>query len=142
MGYSTSAVSKGLQAECLAKFLFLRRGYVILNPEGHETHFDFVAYDTKRNKAIRVQVKSDRGNEELVRFSNKRGCKNTRYQASDYDILVGVWVEKLRLYIFNSNEINSLDTGSELTVARKDGKPLLNRKRISPNEVVDLTETH
>lgn len=139
MGYNPDAVLKGLKAECLAKFYYMQKGYSILNPEGHETSFDFVAYSKNKNKFIRVQVKSDRGNQDLVRFSNKRGGSNSKYLSTDYDILIGVWVEKLRVYLFHSYEVNNSKYGTELTVERKDGKPLLKRDRAIPFEVSDLT---
>lgn len=130
MGYSASAIRKGMAAEYLAKAYYAKLGYTLLLPDSHETSYDFIACID--DISVRVQVKSDVVFADLVRFRNKHGCNNASYKIDDYDILAGVWVEKSRIYLFNSKDINEQGFGESLTVDTISGRSLSNHRRLVP----------
>ena len=143
MGHSPSAIQKGDLSEAIAKVLFINEGYTILTADTHETHWDLVI--TRGSEFIRVQVKScveskfekGKGNT-LVRIRNKRG-QNNSYLEEDYDLLIGVWKEGGKAFLFDSRNVNSKDMGETITVARLDGKPLTRTKAPVPKKVYEFS---
>lgn len=122
--------------ENLAKVFFMARGFTVLTPETHETSYDFVIELDGDYK--RVQVKTDVVHKNLVRFRNKHGSSNSFYEVTDYDILAGVWIEKKRIYLFDSKLVNNREHGETITVSTTDETPLMNFKRYEPYFVGDI----
>ncbi len=131
MGYSGAAIRKGMAAEYLAKAFFSKQGFKILLPDTHETSYDFIIL-TEEGEQARVQVKAAVFINDLVRLRNKHGANNVSYKVSDYDILCGVWVEKSRVYLFYSKDINENGFGEALTVDTLDGRSLSKHRRLEP----------
>lgn len=131
MARNPLALRKGMSAEYLAKAHFSKKGYLIVTPDCHETNYDFLI--NKEKEQFKVQVKSiNTVNNYLARIRNKHGADNKAYKKSDYDILAGIWVERNKIYLFNSDEINETSFGETITVERLDGRKLDNHKRPSP----------
>ena len=143
MAYSQDAVRKGSFSEAIVKAYYVYLGYNVLEINTHETHWDFVIEKGKDFKRVQVKTcvmsgfKEGKGNT-LIRIRNKRG-QNTRYNRSDYDILVGVWVEGGKMYFFNSEDVNKEEIGETITVERLDGNPLTKTKAPSPYRVEEFS---
>lgn len=118
-----------MSAEYLAKAHFSKNDYTIISPDCHESHYDFIAI--KDNINFRVQVKSiiELPSFNLARIRNKHGAFNKSYKASDYDILAGVWVERNKIYLFKSEEVNENGFGETISVDKLNGKELSKRNR-------------
>lgn len=149
MGRSDKAISKGITSEYLVKSYFSSEGYIVLSPDTHETHYDFVIEKDSVFKRVQCKtcaivkygyVKQDgTGGSNLVRVRNKRGCKGTTYNEGDYDILVGVWLENKTLFIFDGKDVLGIKKGESITCAREDGTELApNTKAPLPKLVVKL----
>ena len=119
-----------MSAEYLAKAFFSKKDFLIITPDTHETHYDFIIENEE--DTARVQVKAAVAFEDLIRFRNKHGSNNAFYEISDYDILAGVWVEESRIYLFYSKDINGKEFGESITVGSKTGRILDNHKRPKP----------
>lgn len=130
MGYSRTAITKGVIGEKLAEIYFLQKEYTVLKPETHETNYDFAIL--KDGEYKRVQVKTNVNYSGLIRFRNKHGANNSSYKIGDYDLLCGVDIDNLVIYLFLSEEINKEGSGETISVARLDGKPLSKHKRFYP----------
>lgn len=135
MGYNEQAIRKGVTAEFLAKVYFTIDGWVILIPDSHETSYDFVI--EKNGEFRRVQVKTASVYGDLIRVRNKHG-QNRTYDQNAYDILVGVWVERKRLYLFHSEDVNSGQHSESISVGRVDGKTMHNRPRPKPYTIINM----
>lgn len=120
-----------MSAEYLAKAHFSKIGYLILSPDSHETNYDFIISLDENSEKIKVQVKSvlEVKSFNLARIRNKHGSSNKPYAIKDYDILAGVWIERNKIYLFKSEDINSRKFGETLSLCRLDGTPMINRKR-------------
>jgi hypothetical protein len=136
MGWSTEAIAKGVIAEKYAKIYFMSHGLSVLTPETHEKPYDFVI--EHNGEYSKVQVKSEVIFGNLVRFRNKHGAANAKYSVKDYDILAGVWVERKKIYLFYSKDINEKEYGESLTVETVDGTPLRIFNRPIPYRVAQL----
>lgn len=131
LGRNPLAIRKGMSAEYLAKAHFSKLGYAILSPDCHESHYDFII--DVGDFTSRVQVKSVLSTSfNLARIRNKHGATNKLYLKDDYDILAGVWVEKNKIYLFNSKDINETNYGECITVERLDGTTLTKGNRPRP----------
>lgn len=121
-----------MSAEYLAKAFFSKNGYTVYSPDSHDNAFDFIA--SKDGLYRRVQVKSviEIPKFNLARVRNKHGSTNKLYKVEDYDILAGVWVERNKIYLYGSRDINEAGFGEALTVGKLDGSPLANFKRPVP----------
>lgn len=130
MGWSQDAIRKGASAEYLAKAFFSKKGFTIYDCDTHEKPFDFlIELDGETKK---VQVKAGLHARGLLRFRNKHGANNGSYSVEDYDILAGIWVEKSKIYLFESKVINGPDRKETITVERLDGRELSRHSRILP----------
>lgn len=121
-----------MSAEYLAKAYFSKQGYLIQSPDCHETNYDFVAIQD--GISLRVQVKAVieiQGKFNIARIRNKH-AKNKLYLQQDYDVLAGVWVERNRIYLFKSEEVNENSFGESITVSKLDERLLSSRKRPVP----------
>lgn len=126
------AIRKGMSAEYLAKAFFSKNGYLIITPDTHETSYDFIAVDQNGN-SDRVQVKAvNELKSGLARIRNKHGSTNRLYLKNSYDILAGVWVERSKIYLFNSEDVNENEFGEAITVERLDGRKLDSKRRPEP----------
>lgn len=132
LGRNPLAIRKGMSAEYLAKAHFSKLGYAILSPDCHESHYDFII--DVGDFTSRVQVKSVLILESfnLARIRNKHGASNKLYLKDDYDILAGVWVEKNKIYLFKSEDVNELGYGETISIARLNGTELKNFNRPLP----------
>lgn len=127
------AIRKGMSAEYLAKAHFSKQGHLIFSPDCHESHFDFIAGDK------RVQVKSiiEYPAFNIARIRNKHGSTNRLYSVEDYDILAGVWVNRNKIYLFNSKDVNGI-CKETITIARLDGTELRDFNRPVPFYAGDI----
>lgn len=132
MARSALALRKGMSAEYLAKAHFSKIGYLILSPDSHETNYDFII--SRTNDLLKVQVKSviELKAFSLARIRNKHGATNKPYAIKDYDILAGVWVERNKIYLFRSADINENQYGEALTISKLNNTSLSNHKRPLP----------
>lgn len=132
MARNPLALRKGMSAEYLAKAHFSKEGYLIITPDCHETNYDFLAI--RNEEKVRVQVKSviEIVPFNIARIRNKHGANNTSYKVDDYDVLAGVWVERNKIYLFESDMINETVYGESITVAKLDGSKLSLRDRPIP----------
>ncbi len=114
----------------------MNKGFTVLTPETHETSYDFVI--ELEGKYSRVQVKTDVVHKNLVRFRNKHGSSNSFYEVNDYDILAGVWIEKKKIYLFESKLVNNRKHGETISVETVNGEPLKSFERYVPYFVGDI----
>jgi hypothetical protein len=133
------AIRKGMSAEYLAKAHFSKQGFSIITPDCHETNYDFIAL-SKEGLLNRVQVKAVNNlvKFNLARIRNKHGANNKLYKREDYDILAGVWVERNKIYLFKSEDVNETSFGETISVAKLDNTPLIKFKRPIPYFTGDI----
>jgi hypothetical protein len=134
MGYNQEAIRKGNRNELLAQAHWLSKGYNILQPFGHDSHYDFVAENGE--EFVKVQVKTailttyTNGCPSLWRARNKRG-QNGKYPPNAYDILhvVEASTPEHRHWCIPESDVFGIET---VTVAREDGEPLRSNTKV-PN---------
>lgn len=140
MGFSENAIRKGMSAEYLAKAHFSKKGFGIISSDTHEKPYDFII-DAPLG-FLKVQVKAailvKQGNFDLIRFRNKHGSENKFYKREDYDILAGVWVEKNKIALYTSDDVNSGEYGETISLCKTDGSPLGKRHRPTPYYFGDI----
>lgn len=128
MGFNLAAINKGMTSEYLAKAYYSSRGYAIIQPDSHESHYDFLITTGGANFE-RVQVKTitymfnKQSPKGIARVRNKRG-QNGVYPDDAYDYLAAVDPYRNEIVIFKAKDVLGNNRTETISLYRPDGSRL------------------